>query len=205
MASDTLPENGATTAGYFSPTRDDYLRETLENYADSALGRGVVSGGAVTKTAAFTVQLASGTVLAARGVTYTLTSAISRSGLNASATNYVFARIARTVPTYTGSGATLNLPTYSAELTHNTTGATPAGNGWILVAVVTTDASGITSIEEWPAGKMLDSVNMVQSAPDTIAVGSVGVVESGRQLVLANGITVRGKLVNRGRVTVRRF
>lgn len=205
MASDTLPENGATAAGYFSPTRDDYLRETLENYHDATLGNGVVSGGRLTKTGAFSAEMESGTVLASRGVKYTLTSALAQAGFTPSATNYWFARILRTTPTYTGSGATLNLPTYSAQSTINTTGATPAGNGWILVGIVKTDGSGITSMEEWPAGKWLESANLVQSAPDTIAAGTVGVVESGRQLVLANSISIRGRLVNRGRVTVRRF
>lgn len=204
MPSDTLPLNGQTTAGYFSGPRDDYLREVQEEYYDAALGRGIVSGGAVTKTAPFTVELAIGTVIAARGVKHTMTAAAPRSGLNASATNYVFARLVRATPIYTGSGAVSNLPTWSVETTHNTTGATPVGNGWIPVAIAPADGSGVTGIDE-PSGKYLRSVNMVQSAPDTITVGAVGVVESGRQLILNNQMTVRGKLVVRGRLTVRRF
>jgi hypothetical protein len=206
MALHTLPANGATTAGYFSPTRDDQLRDELEDAWDSSLGRGVVSGGGVTKTAAFSVQVASGTVIVAYGVKLTLASAQTYSSIPASNTSYLWGKVTRTPAVYTGSGATLNTDSYALTLTHNTTGVEPAGPpGYVLLAVVTADGSGITSIEEWPVGKWLDSANMVQSAPDTIASGSVGVVESGRQLFINEEMTVRGELVVRGQVIVRAF
>lgn len=144
---DLLPRQGAATARPYSLARDNQLRTLIEEGA-RYLGNGVVSGGAVTQTAAFTVELETGTVVLVNGVPYTLTAAASRSGLDASATNYVWGVLTRTAADQTLAAA---LDTYTFALSHNTTGARPSTDH-IPIAVVTTDGSGVTAIRD-PADK----------------------------------------------------
>jgi hypothetical protein len=144
---DLLARQGAATARPYSLARDNQLRTLLEE-AHRYQGNGIVSGGAVTQTAAFTVELATATVVLVNGAPYTLTAAVSRSGLDPSTTNYVWGVLTRTAADQTLAA---NLDTYAFALSHNTTGSRPSTDH-IPIAVVTTDGSGITAVRE-PADK----------------------------------------------------
>jgi hypothetical protein len=195
----TLPTQSSP---FDSLERDTQLRTELEAGFDAALGKGVVSGGGVTKTAAYAVQIATGTKVFAYGMRITLSAPHSHTLTNTAAgTVYLWGKITRTPHS---SASPTALDTFALTVTDTTSSTAPTADDFLL-AVITVGSSAITSIEEWPAGKALDSVNMVQSAPDTIAVGSVGVVESGRQIMLNRIFTVRGKAVVRGLALVRRF
>ena len=152
--SDLLPRQHASgLTAQWSLDADNQLRSVLETALAAVLGKGVVSGGAVTQTAAFTAQVASGTVLFCKGVALTLSAAASHSGLTPSTTNYLWGTVTRTARDRFTATA---LDVYALTLTHNTTG-TPPSDEAIALAVITTDGSGITGIAEPSSGKYFDA------------------------------------------------
>lgn len=151
--SDLLPrQHGAGLTAPWSLDADNHLRSVLETALNSLLGKGVVSGGAVTQTAAFSVEVATGTVVFCKGVALTLGSAVPRTGLTPSSTNYLWGTITRSPRDRFTATA---LDTYTLDVTHNTSG-TPPSDEAILLATITTDGSGITAINNGPSGKYRD-------------------------------------------------
>lgn len=144
----TLPRQGASSSQPWSLTRDSQARTELETALNALLGVGVLSGGKVTKTAAFSVEVASGTVLFAEGVSLTLSAAAAHT-VAGSPTIYLWGTITRTAATQSSPTAS---DTYALTLSHNTTGTAPSSLHFPL-ATITADAGGISSIDNAPAGK----------------------------------------------------
>jgi hypothetical protein len=196
----TLPTQHANSlSAPWSIAADNQFRSTLETSLDAALGAGVVAGGGVTKTAAFAVEVAAGTQVFTEGVLVELLAALPRTGITPSQTNYLWGLVTRTART---RATPTSVDSWSLALTHNTTGIAPSALS-VPLAVIVADGAGITSIEEYPAGKFLRVANLSGGVRDTIALGEAGVVEAGHQLSLVDTLTVRGLQVVRGRIFVR--
>ncbi len=149
--SETLPrQHGNSLSAAWSIAADNQLREQLEAGFQALVGAGVLAGGGVSQTGAFAVELAAGTTLFTEGVALTLGSAIPRTGLNASATNYLWGLLTRTARDRSVAAA---VDAFSFVLTHNATGIAPNPLS-IPLSVIVCDGSGITSITD-PAGKYL--------------------------------------------------
>ena len=118
----------AATGNDWSLTRDTQLRTQLETSFDAIHGHGVISGGYVTRTAAFAVEVASGTVLYAEGVALTLSVAAAYSSL-VPGVCYLWGVITRTAANPTLPAAS---DTYALTLTHNTTGSAPSTLHFLL-------------------------------------------------------------------------
>lgn len=127
----TLALQMAATGNDWSLTRDTQLRTQLETALSHIHGSGVVSGGYVSRTAAFAVEVANGTVFFTEGVTLTLSAAAAYSSLVAG-TNYLWGVI-----TVTRANPTLPAAsdTYALTLTHNTTGTAPSSRHFLLAEI----------------------------------------------------------------------
>jgi hypothetical protein len=158
-----------------------------------------VAGGGVVKTAAFAVEVAADTQVFTEGVLVTLTAAIPRTGIAPSQTNYLWGLVTRTARDRETATA---VDTWALALTHNTTGTAPTDLS-VPLAVIVADGAGITSIEEYPAGKFLRATNLLAGTRDTVAAGEAAVVEASHQASLLESLTVRGLLVVRGKIFVR--
>lgn len=169
----TFPRQVTTpsTTYYHSTTRDNQFRTALESACQAlGLAAGIVSGGAVTKTAAFTVSLAISTKIVCEGYVHTLAAAVAYVAAVPSNTVYVFATVTRTA----GGAATPTVAdSYALTVTHNTTGASP-GALYTPIAVLTTNASEITAITE-PAGKYARPLSVGMFDPGRQATGHIRV------------------------------
>lgn len=149
--SETLSrQHGNSLDAAWSIAADNQLRSALEAGFTALVGAGVLSGGAVTQTGPFAVELAAGTAVYTEGVALTLGAAIPRSGLGASTTNYLWGLLTRTAR---DRMTATSVDAWSFVVSHNTTGVAPTSLS-IPLAVIVTDGAGITSITD-PAGKYL--------------------------------------------------
>src|SRR5690242_944558 len=106
-----LPIQGASHNESWSLERDTQLRTELEATFDGLFGHGVIAGGAVTQTAAFSVQVASGTKFFTQGEVLTLLAAAGYAGpLTAGVTNYLWGLVARIAA---DQSAVINLDTWA--------------------------------------------------------------------------------------------
>lgn len=186
--SDMLPRQHASgLTAPWSLDSDNQLRSVLETALAAVLGKGVVSGGAVTQTAAFTIEVATATVLFCKGVSLTLSAAASHSGLTPSTTNYLWGTVTRTARDRFTATA---LDTYALVLTHNTTG-TPPSDEAIALATITTDGSGITGITEPTSGKYFDAVP--GSIGFTIGTETANVIPVTLQVKNRGGVSLPGE------------
>jgi uncharacterized Zn-binding protein involved in type VI secretion len=194
MSNGTLARQAA--GGVHSTTRDSQAKTQFEDTWQSVHGAGVVSGGAVTKTSGYSLQLASGTVLEQEGVLYTLSSVASYTVPATANTHYLYVKVVRTSA---GIGNPQNEDTYALGFTTNTTGSTPAG--YFPLAIVRTDGSGIVDITD-PDGKYLRATSPIWQGKDTIAAGEGAVIAAGEQVTRWGTMTVRGRLTVRGLLKV---
>lgn len=187
---DFLPLQNTATGRLWSLARDTQFADELEAGLEVALGSGVVSGGGVTKTAALSVQVTSGTVFFSRGVRVTLSSAAAYPSVPNSPTVTLWGRILRTAPDYTLVSA---LATYALEMNHTTDGSTPAGTGWFKLAVIRVSGGSITSIDQAPPGKFVRATAPIPYGKLSVAASEVAEIPSGYGAVLPK-ITVAGTL-----------
>jgi hypothetical protein len=136
----------------WSLQRDNQLRSLLEGMFLTLYGPGVVSGCRVTPSTGFSVTIPSGSVFFAHGVVLTLSEDQSYTAAVAStAAVYLWAMVLRTQATQSSPTSS---DTYSLSVTHNTTGAAPSDDH-CCIAILTTGAAAIESIDNGPAGKFL--------------------------------------------------
>lgn len=164
----TLVIQMAATGNDWSLTRDTQFRTQLETSFTNLHGSGVISGGYVTKTAAFAVEVASGTKLFHEGVSLTLSAAASYSSLEAG-TCYLWGKInvTRANPTLPATS-----DTYALTLTHNTTGTAPSADHFLLATIVagTGGIAAQSDINQHPTGKYLPIERRVTGAENTALV-----------------------------------
>ena len=135
-----------------SLTRIWQLITTLEGGSDELLGSGIIEGGAVTTTAAYTVQLATGTVVWVQGKAYTLASAISRDVTGANLdVQRVYGVLTRTTG---GNSDPTTEDSWTFALTHTTNTETPPSDQAIPVTVATLGAAAIDTLQD-PPGKFV--------------------------------------------------
>jgi hypothetical protein len=163
-----LPLQGAATGKPWSLTRDTQLRTLLEGALQEVLSPGVISGGAVTATTGYSVEVASGSVFHLKGVLLTLSVAQAYTAAVASSTVYLWAKITRTAADQTQPTAS---DTYALTVTHNTTGVSP-GAEYFCLAILATDAAGITSVNSDPPGKYARPTTMLGLHAITLTAGS---------------------------------
>lgn len=187
----TLARQGDETGRDYSLVRDNQFRAQLEAFLDRQYGHGVVSGGQVSKVSGFTLKVADETVLAAEGVEITL-EADQQYTISGTPTVYLWGLVERTAADQTDPAAE---DTYALDLTHNTSG-TPPSALHILLAIVTTDGSGIVSINNGPDGKFIRSASPLTTGRFTIAAGETAVVEDGHQVVGAGWTVEVGGAIN---------
>lgn len=195
---DFLPLQNDTTGRLWSLARDTQLRDELEDGLDAVLGRGVIAGGEVTKTAALSVAVAAGTQFFSHGLRLTLASAAAYPSVPNSPSVTLWGRILRTAPDYTQVST---LATYALELNHTTDGSTPAGEGWFKVAVIRVSAGSITSIDQAPPGKFVRATAPLPAGKLSVAAGETAEIPSGYGVVLPK-ITVAGTLRINGTLRV---
>lgn len=167
----TLPRQvtSPATTYYHSTTRDNQLRTALESACQAlGLASGIVSGGAVTKTAVFTVSLAISTKIICEGYVHTLAVAVEYTAAVPSDTVYVYATVTRTAA---GAANPTVADTYALTITHNTTGISP-GALYTPIAILTTDANEITAITE-PALKYARPLSIAVFDPGRCATGHI--------------------------------
>ena len=146
----TAARQGDSAAKKWSLARDNQFHGQYEA-AFSALGNGVLEGGAVTQDGALGVELAASTVVLCEGVRYALADALAYGPLTAEATNYLWGLVVRTPADQSSMTAE---DTYALVLSHVADDDTPPGAAHIPLAVVVADDEGITGITE-PRGKYL--------------------------------------------------
>lgn len=186
----TLALQMAATGNDWSLTRDTQLRTQLETALNHIHGTGVVSGGYVTRTAAFAVEVASGTVFFTEGVTLTLSAAAAYSSLVAG-TNYLWGVITVTRANPTQPTAS---DTYALTLTHNTTGTAPSSRHFLL-AEINCRTAGMESqsdIENNPTGKYLKLPSRVTVAEETVAIPAADI-----WFIVTADFSDTGEFVNR--------
>jgi hypothetical protein len=176
-----------STGRPWSLPRDNALRDTLEAAFDAILPPGVVSGGTVTATTGYGVEVASGSVFWSSGVLVTLASAQAyAAATNPSTTIYLWGKLTRTAGTQTDPTAD---DTHALTLTHNTTGTSP-GAEYFPVATWATDGSGVTgSINNNPAGKFVRAVQQRGRLAKTItdANTTLSTVEASARILEISG------------------
>lgn len=195
----TLPQNGTTTGHKNSLTRHIQLITALETTANSLFGNGVVSGGDISHVSGYTVQIATASVLSGEGYLHTLSATQNYTAAEASTTVYVWGVITRTAADYTSGVA---VDTYALTLSHNLTGARPSAAHFPL-AILTTDGSGVTAIDNAPAGKYQRLLAGTGGVRDTVGLHETCLVPGRHQLIIHQALTVRGTLTVRGQAVVR--
>lgn len=195
----TLPLQGASYQQGFSLDRDTQLRTVLEDAFSALHGSGFLSGGLVTKTAAYSIAIASGSQLFAEGKRLTLSALAAYTATEGAGTVYVWGKITRTAATQATKTA---LDTYALTVTHSLTDSTPSGYQF-RVAILTLNGSGITAIDSLPAGKYLRPLDAALVAQrETIPASTVEVVPAGSQVSLFGSLSVKGSLYLGGKVRV---
>lgn len=192
-----LPRQGAANDQPWSLTRDSQLRTELENGLAKALGVGVISGGIVSKVAAFTARVPAGTVLWAEGEALTLALDADYSSVP-TGTSYLWGLITRTAANQSNPTAS---DTYALELSHTTSFVAPT-ELHIPLAGIFAAAAGIQSFDQAPEGKYLRPVRRIPTADDSIASTEAVVIPAGEQAVLWKQIQVDGFLSVNGRLHV---
>jgi hypothetical protein len=201
MASTHFPVQGAATGKPWSLVRDSQFREELEAALHSAVGAGVVSGGAVAKTAAMTVELAAGTVIFNRGVLYTVPTAVSSTILNASATVQLWGKITRAAANQDNPGDE-DTYTFPLSTTVETTPTPPSADHVHLATIVTDSGPDITSVDDNPPGKYVraGSAALVGNL-DTIPVWMT-TIQTGLTEIWGGTLTIKGVLEVHGQIRV---
>jgi hypothetical protein len=190
-----LARQGASTGQPYSLARTNQLNDQLEAGLGALATPGVVSGGLVTKTTGYSVSIASGTTFWAFGMLHTLTDAQTYTAAVASSTVYLWGKVARSAASQSSPTA---LDTYALTVTHNTTGTSP-GTEYFPLAILTTDGSGITAIESYPAGKYVRTAHApLRPVRTTIPAGTLQVVAAGEQVVVYGDLTIEGELALSG-------
>jgi len=203
----TLPRpiNDAAVVTPVSATRLLQLGAALESAWDALLPRGVLSGGLVTPTTGFAVEVANGSVFVAEGYKHTLGSAQSYASATNTSTNIrLWGKVLRTAATQANRA---DPDTYTLSLTH-TFGASyatePASGPWFPLADWNTGGSGLSGgIDNGPAGKYLKAGSPLWQGETVIASGEVVAVGSGESLFVFPTLQVRGRVIVRGALRVR--
>lgn len=158
----------ANTDRPWSLVRDNQLRAQLEAALTAAgLGPGILSGGSVSHVTGYTVQVENGSVILSEGVVRTLTDPQNYTAAVATSTIYLWAVLTRTAA---ASTEPTESDTYALTVTHNLTGVAPSALHFPL-AVLTTDANGVVSIDDYPAGKYVSLPRAVTLAEQAFSLG----------------------------------
>jgi hypothetical protein len=183
-----------TQGGAWSIKRDNQLRSQLEASLHALQGRGIVSGGRLTQTAAWTVEIEEGTQVFDHGVLYTLPAAVSGSGTYPGTTVYVWGKLARTA----GFPAVGTSDTYAFTL-EVTDSDEPTDEDSFLVAVGEADGSGITSLEDAVADKLLRAASPLRQGKMEVPAGAFDAVPAGEQLLVSK-VKFSGRVKIEGRL-----
>jgi hypothetical protein len=196
----TLPRQHANSlSARWSIAADNQLRTALETGSATMAPAGIVSGGLVTRTGAFSVELAAGTVAWCEGIAVELAAPVAFAPLPAAATSYLWALVQRTARDRNIATAE---DTWQVVLSRTGTN-TPPSAAHIPVAVIVCDGSSIVSIDQGPAGKhqrLAAAFNWSRAAIDS---GNSAAVDAGWQAVVHRRLVIRGRLVVRGRLVIR--
>lgn len=177
MASANLlprPAETSATSAKVSLARILQLIEAIQTGQDALLGRGILDGGVVTKTAAFSVSLATGTKITDSGMVHTLTAPKAYTAAVTSSDIFLWGILERTSA---DPMQPMALDTYDFRLAHTLTPAAPIEGSipqdrWIPLSEWETDGSGIidASINDNPDGKYItDLASSLGDLADVIA------------------------------------
>jgi hypothetical protein len=197
MAS-TLARQGTSTGQPYSLARANQLNDQLEAGLGALAAPGVVTGATLTKTTGYSLSIAAGTFWAF-GMLHTLAAPQAYTAAEASTTVYVWAKVARTPANQAVPTA---LDTYALSVTHNTTGTAPSSEHFLL-GVLTTDGSGILTIENYPAGKYVRTAHApLRPQRTTIPAGTLQVIASGEQAAIWGTLVIEGDLAIGGELRI---
>lgn len=189
-------------SGYVKPwslERDNQTREQLEAGLGALAAPGVVSGGAVTKTAGFSVEIAAGTRIWAGGALFTLPLAQSYTAAVANSTVHLWGSVARVAADQEVPTA---LDSYTLAVTHNTTGQPPSAEHFRL-AILTTNDSGISRLNDLPPEKYVHPVtHPFRPQRAAIPAGLVQYVNQGEQVWQYGELVIDGELAVGGEVRI---
>lgn len=200
MANETLPRiaESADVAEFWSVVRDNQLREVLETADVETWGVGVVSGGLVEHVSGFTVRVPTGSIFRSEGKTLELTANADYNPMVASDTVYIWGKVTRTAA---DPGDAEDLDEWALVVSHNLTG-TPASALHFLLAIVETDGSAVTAINNVPAGKFFAPTNRERLHKTTIPAGEGAHLASDEQLLIFDTLTVAGVLGVAGQLRI---
>lgn len=197
----TLPRPASSATATTAPlslARSLQLGTVLEDAFTQLMGYGVISGGLVSATTGFGVQVASGTKFFCEGKVLTLSAAQAYNSIvEVSSTVYLWAKVLRA----NGGDATPTAEdSYSLAVTHNTTGTAPASSDapYFLLAVIKTGTASILSINNVPDGKYLRSTDPLTQGKRTVAASDGAVVQADEEIVRSK-VTINGVVGFNGR------